>query len=171
MIVPKGTKEMSTLEQGQREVVMAVRSGFAAAYDLLAPAIGVDQGINMTGARVAELVFPYTNETNQVVHEEQHKVHDNATHTKETKKRKRDTIRRVTRRIKNSKLLSKKGKDDIEINVTSSRSGLVSINSTLSYIHDQRDAVALLSLLPGIQSGQIPNLSEGLHFVRKVGHR
>lgn len=54
--VPRGTKELPTLEQGKDEVLEAVRGGFAAAFDLLAPAVGLNLGVS--GLRVAELVFP-----------------------------------------------------------------------------------------------------------------
>ncbi len=54
--VPRGTKELPTLEQDKDEVLEAVRGGFAAAYDLLAPAIGLNLGVS--GQRVAELVLP-----------------------------------------------------------------------------------------------------------------
>lgn len=57
IVVPRGTKEMSCLEQREEAVLEAVRGGFAAAYDNLAPAIGVDID-GMDGARVAELFFP-----------------------------------------------------------------------------------------------------------------
>jgi hypothetical protein len=54
--VPKGTPELSTLEQDKDEVLAAVRSGFSAAFDLLAPAIGLK--FDLTGDQAAQLVFP-----------------------------------------------------------------------------------------------------------------
>lgn len=53
--VPRGTPELPTLEQERSSVADAVRSGFAAAFDLLAPAVGLDE---LSGTDVAELVFP-----------------------------------------------------------------------------------------------------------------
>jgi hypothetical protein len=53
--VPRGTPELPTLEQERSSVAEAVRSGFATAFDLLAPAVGLDE---LSGAVVAELVFP-----------------------------------------------------------------------------------------------------------------
>uniref|UniRef100_A0A7S1V8P2 PNPLA domain-containing protein n=1 Tax=Grammatophora oceanica TaxID=210454 RepID=A0A7S1V8P2_9STRA len=57
IVVPKTTPELPTLENRKDPVIDAVRGGFAAAFDILAPAIGVDLD-GMDGARVAELVFP-----------------------------------------------------------------------------------------------------------------
>jgi predicted acylesterase/phospholipase RssA len=56
--VPLGTPELSTLEQDRDEVLKAVRGGFAAAFDLLAPAIELELGGNITGEDVAKLIFP-----------------------------------------------------------------------------------------------------------------
>jgi hypothetical protein len=43
-------------------VLQAVRDGYAVAFDLLAPIAGLDlESLNMTGGRVAELVFPDQN--------------------------------------------------------------------------------------------------------------
>lgn len=56
--VPIGTKELSSLEQDRDAVGDAVRGGFAAAFDLLAPAIGLALEHNLTGIDVANLLFP-----------------------------------------------------------------------------------------------------------------
>jgi hypothetical protein len=56
--VPLGTPELATLEQDRATVIRAIRGGFAAAFDLFAPAVGVQVQGNLTGMQVAELVFP-----------------------------------------------------------------------------------------------------------------
>jgi hypothetical protein len=56
--VPLGTPELHTLEQERREVSEAVRGGFAAAFDLLAPAIGLKLNETFTGDQVAKIIFP-----------------------------------------------------------------------------------------------------------------
>jgi len=56
--VPLGTPELATLEQEQDAVQEAVKAGFAAAFDLLAPAIGLNTHHELTGAEVASLIFP-----------------------------------------------------------------------------------------------------------------
>lgn len=56
--VPEGTPELSTVEQDREAVLAAVRAGYAAAFDVLAPIVGVDLG--MTGEEVSRLIFPTT---------------------------------------------------------------------------------------------------------------
>ena len=56
--VPIGTKELPSLEQDREAIGNAVRGGFAAAFDLLAPAIGLQLDHNLTGMDVANLLFP-----------------------------------------------------------------------------------------------------------------
>ncbi|CAB9496200.1 Patatin-like phospholipase [Seminavis robusta] len=56
--VPFGTPELKTLEQEKDTVREAVKGGFAAAFDLLAPAIGLNTHHHLTGAEVAALIFP-----------------------------------------------------------------------------------------------------------------
>lgn len=55
LVVPHGTPELAALEQDPQTILEAVRGGFAAAFDLLAPAIGL--GV-IDGKRAAEIVFP-----------------------------------------------------------------------------------------------------------------
>ena len=62
--VPDGTPELATIEQGKKEVLQAVREGFAAAFDLLAPGIGLDlDSGELTGSDVAKMVFPGDNDS------------------------------------------------------------------------------------------------------------
>jgi hypothetical protein len=69
--VPIGTKELPSLEQDRDAVGDAVRSGFAAAFDLLAPAIGLQLGHNLTGIDVANLLFPPTSLVDSFILEHQ----------------------------------------------------------------------------------------------------
>eukprot|EP00980_Cylindrotheca_fusiformis_P028357 scaffold22593_cov145-Cylindrotheca_fusiformis.AAC.6 len=54
--VPSSTPELSTLEQDKDAVLEAVQGGFAAAFDILAPVVGLDVGLS--GTEVSKLVFP-----------------------------------------------------------------------------------------------------------------
>lgn len=72
--VPIGTKELPTLEQERETVADAVRGGFAAAFDLLAPAIGLKLEDGLTGAEVAKLVFPPDVEVDEFILEHQLRV-------------------------------------------------------------------------------------------------
>jgi hypothetical protein len=65
--VPLGTPELATLEQDRSAVIQAIREGFAAAFDLFAPAVGVHIPGNPTGVQVAEIVFPNSMLDNQVL--------------------------------------------------------------------------------------------------------
>jgi len=56
--VPSHKKELPTLENGQEDVLRAVRDGFSAAFDVLAPLVSELQNLDITGDKVAELVFP-----------------------------------------------------------------------------------------------------------------
>ncbi len=53
--VPKGFKELATLEQDKDEVLEAVRDGFMTAFDALSDIVGLE---GLKGKDVAELVFP-----------------------------------------------------------------------------------------------------------------
>lgn len=53
--VPKGQKELPTLEQDKDAVLAAVRGGFSAAFDSLSSIVGME---HIEGSKVARLVFP-----------------------------------------------------------------------------------------------------------------
>lgn len=54
--VPASKQELGTLEQGRSAVLEAVRSGYSAAFDQLAPLVGGLEAIS--GDEAAELIFP-----------------------------------------------------------------------------------------------------------------
>jgi len=57
--LPFGTPELPTLSQDKQEVLKAVRHGYAAAFDILAPIAGLPfDSTTIPGERVAELLFP-----------------------------------------------------------------------------------------------------------------
>ncbi|KAL3783701.1 hypothetical protein ACHAW5_005186 [Stephanodiscus triporus] len=53
--VPADVPELSTLSQDRDDILAGIRAGFTAAYDALAPVVGLEAGLGM---KVAELVFP-----------------------------------------------------------------------------------------------------------------
>jgi hypothetical protein len=59
--VPLGNPELPTLDTNKIAVLQAVRGGFSAAFDVLAPIVGLD--MDMTGEQAAKLVFPDDDET------------------------------------------------------------------------------------------------------------
>ena len=64
--------ELSTLSQDRDDILAGIRSGFAAAYDMLSPVVGLETGPgSMDGKRVAELVFPEADVPHESVLEQQ----------------------------------------------------------------------------------------------------
>ena len=56
--VPADVPELAVLSQDRQDILDGIRHGFAAAYDALAPVVGLKTGKSLTGMKVAELVFP-----------------------------------------------------------------------------------------------------------------
>ncbi|CAJ1959337.1 unnamed protein product [Cylindrotheca closterium] len=54
--VSSSTPELPTLEQDKDAVLEAVRSGYAAAFDMLAPIVGLD--LDVPGSEVSKFIFP-----------------------------------------------------------------------------------------------------------------
>lgn len=67
VVVPEGNAELSTLSVDKDEVLVAVRQGFAAAFDLLSPFSTVKFDENLTGEKLAELLLPVTTTTSDYV--------------------------------------------------------------------------------------------------------
>jgi hypothetical protein len=55
--IGSNTPELAVLEQDKDAVLEAVRGGFAAAFDILAPIVGVEN-LELSGDQVSKLVFP-----------------------------------------------------------------------------------------------------------------
>ena len=66
--VPADVPELSTLSQDRDDILAGIRAGFAAAYDALAPVVGLEAGLGM---KVAELVFPDVDAPQESVLEKQ----------------------------------------------------------------------------------------------------
>ena len=57
--VPADVPELAVLSQDREDILEGIRHGFAAAYDALAPVVGLEVGPNsLDGMQVAKLVFP-----------------------------------------------------------------------------------------------------------------
>merc|ERR1712127_199152 len=64
--------ELAVLESDRDDILAGMRSGFAAAYDALAPVVGIEIGPDsLDGMQVAELVFPNMDAPHESVLEKQ----------------------------------------------------------------------------------------------------
>mmetsp|Transcript_15970 Transcript_15970/g.34555 ORF Transcript_15970/g.34555 Transcript_15970/m.34555 type:complete len:213 (-) Transcript_15970:104-742(-) len=71
--VPADVPELAVLSQDRDEILAGIRSGFAAAYDALAPTVGLQAGAySLDGMKVAELVFPEVDAPHASVLEKQY---------------------------------------------------------------------------------------------------
>lgn len=171
--LPRGATELSTVSTETEEVLKAVRDGFATAFDLLAPIIGLDlETLNMNGTRVAELVFP-----DQGIMQ----VNDNilakpiqvkGEQISEINKSKR---RRIVKWLSRRKTALKPighlihligGRQSLLLGRASLSSGFTtrdrSMQEEVVTYMKQREADLLLSSLPGFQMGKFPHLSRHL---------
>jgi len=163
--VPFGTPELPTLEQERTEVSDAVRGGFAAAFDILAPAIGLELEDGLAGAQVAELVFPPDAELDEFVLDYQLRVDGDDISSIPAPphlqgRRKRDVIYRVLglRRLRR-KLRKRRG----EVNVDQSDDpGTGDEDSSDDAPECVGSGEHLLSVLPGFASGKMAHLAASL---------
>ncbi len=58
IVTPKEAPELQTLDQSKSNVIEAVRNGYAAAFDMFAPLVGIKLDSTINGKQVAELLFP-----------------------------------------------------------------------------------------------------------------
>lgn len=165
--VPKGTPELPTLEQGQDQVLEAVRGGFAVAFDLLAPAAGLELEEGMTGERVAKLVFPKQDiQSVEDILGEQVSVQGSSIDSTgyRRRKRKRLAIKNLGRRLA-TPFRRRRRRSTVPV----IPDPLLAVDTPLNQERCHRqDAQALLGLLPGIQNGGLPPISEGLHYCRAI---
>jgi hypothetical protein len=162
--VPVGTLELPPLENGKDEVLEAVRGGYAAAFDLLAPAIGLELSADLTGEQVAKLVFPdaHNNNKNEGISLLEFQVHVDGDcigtiREPPNRRRKRDAVGRavkfVLRSRKKANLLPQP---------------LLPIVPSASDGDDGDSSGILLSILPGFQAGKMSHLAEGLRNKRTM---
>jgi len=152
--VPLGTPELSPLEQGREEVLEAVRGGYAAAFDLLAPALGLELHSDFTGDAVAKLVFPDACIYDGSVLEGQLRINgdsiDGSIISDPARRRKRDAIARVVKFVLRRKNPNHSSSEQVTVSLPSDHSDV------------------LLSLLPGFKSGNLAHLAEGLRRARTM---
>jgi hypothetical protein len=171
IVMPSHCPELSCLSQEKDQVLKAVRGGFAAAFDMLAPVIGLELDSELTGARVAELFFPEIEASNTLLHEQLNipgqlissdVVHEEVA-DKEKVARKRDSLNSwLHKKHKHITPDSEQSEDDT---VVSSGTVLESHQPYGPHIENcpRHAARTLLACLPGLQSGSFASLAQGLH--------
>jgi len=141
--VPPTTPELGSLEQDKDAVLEAVRGGYSAAFDLLAPIVGLrPELLDVSGCEVAKLVFP-----------------DFGSEQKDELVPNLDNILLQTKvHVPGDPLLDGSNDDDTRLSTPMSAARKPSSNqnpdTTLSH--------TLLSALPGFQGGRLHHLSKGL---------
>lgn len=148
--VPIGTKELPSLEQNRDAVGEAVREGFAAAFDLLAPAIGLELDEGLTGMEVARILFPPDEAVSESVLKRQLRV-------------KGDVI--PSAGVDHSLGRARRRKRDVVLPLLGiRRSEVRHVNEAVdgNPVESQSRAEHLLRSLPGFASGRMAHLALGL---------
>ena len=163
LAVPRHVPELSTLEQGKDEVLEAVRGGFAASFDLLAPAIGLELDKGMTGDRVAKLVFPIVDGSDllspeDVLKQQVHVRGFSIIKPEEVKRRKQGRIRRAIARR-----LSRARRNSAAPDVAPTKLDQEELSEDRCH---RTDAQTLMTRLPGIQDGRFLPFTNALQYTR-----
>jgi len=180
-IAPRqGCKELSTLSQDKDDVLQAIRDGFTVAFDMLAPAAGLDLSkySHLNGERVAELVFPRSNDPQSPEVRSEAKGHliddvDNIT-SEGVFVRQRSILQRGG--VKARLSLRPKLRNNVSAKPESNRQCLdTRAEMPKGYLLwrvsreqkdcPKRDAKTLLTSLPGLQEGKLSELAKGLHSI------
>lgn len=143
--VPPETSELGTLEQDKDAVLQAVRGGYSAAFDLLAPIVGLALK-DISGTEAAKLMFPDL------------EVEDKDFHYTNLDK----ILLQTTVHVPGDSILndSTDGQDTMFSDIATT--GRHSLNRDMVPSH------TLLSALPGFQGGRLHHLSKGLRYGRRV---
>jgi hypothetical protein len=167
--LPFGTSELPALSQDKDEVILAVRHGYAAAYDVLAPIVGLPfDTTTITGERVAELLFPMGEDDVDVLDKrvkiKSSYIGKNENEEEEMKRRsfaawitgKREAKRKVQETMASHPdgLLARQAKRRFH----ESDQYLRDSGNTLEYLEIE----ALLAALPGFRGGRLDHISDNL---------
>ena len=164
-----GTTELPSLTQDKDEVLEAVRSGYAAAFDMLAPVAGLDfDPSSVDSKKIAEILFPRNDDADDMY------VLENPINVKgeyipmmdieggkETRKSFVDWMRRKRKARQRARWKAR---------WSPFRAAAVEVErevpDTKQYVKgdslDWLEAEALLAMLPGFRGGRLSHLSGGL---------
>jgi len=176
VVVPEGNTEHPVLSVDRDEVLHAVRQGFATAFDLLAPAAGIELEEHLTGERVAELVFSTHGGPAKDVLEQQilfagdtaaaesHAVNDDTgtLQQQQQQQQRSDELREDLVNAQWDKMRMYQTMEQLSMMHDEQESADI-MEDALQKLEDATDAIELLKMMPGFQSGKLECLSQGLH--------
>lgn len=175
--VPADVPELSVLSQDRDDILTGIRSGFASAYDALAPVVGLEAGPDsLDGMQVAELVFPKADAPHESFMETQYilageklgkilraatepeisastNVKETATNADLSSAPRRNARFRRLSSIRNAFRSTKHADDYAKVEAST---------SSMPTSPPSQDADALFSFLPGVQLGSLPMVAERL---------
>jgi len=163
--VPFGTPELPTLSQDKGEVINAVRNGYAAAFDILAPVAGLPfDSRSIPGIKVARVLFPDGDDDVTVLNKPV-KIKPSYIGDDNEERKRRSFAAWITAKRE----AKRKAKDEI----TSHPDGLLAqtiqrktslFHETDQYVRDSSDTLeyieteALLAALPGFRGGRLDHI-------------
>ena len=159
--LPYGNPELPTLCQNRNEVIQAVRDGYAAAFDILAPiAVLPFDSRTITGAKVAKILFPDADDDIAVLDKP---VKIRSSYIGEDEEKKQISFsawvtrkREGRRRSMDEKFLHLDGTLDRQLQTGGDKYAHVS--NTL----EENETKALLAALPGFRGGRLDHIRDNL---------
>ena len=165
--LPYGNPELPTLCQDKDEVIQAVRDGYAAAFDILAPiAVLPFDSKTITGAKVAKILFPDADDDNIAVLDKPVKIR--SSYIGEDEEAKRISFSTWVERKREAR---RKSMDEKSF---SHPDGILSdrqLRRGASIFHDEtnqsntleeNEVEALLAALPGFRGGRLDHIADAL---------
>lgn len=173
--LPFGTPELPALCQDKDDVIMAVRNGYAAAFDVLAPIAALPfDSKTISGEKVAKILFPDGDDDVAILNKPV-KVKPSYIIAEDEEQTKRRSFAAWVTRKREAKRLEK---DRVRVNpdgILARRMQLKSnsFHTTDQYVRDDSNTLeyieteALLAALPGFRGGRLDHIADNLLDERK----
>lgn len=164
IILPANTPELPSLTQEKDEVLMAVRNGYATAFDVLAPIAGLNfDPATVNSKRIAEMIFPSRDDEAMYVLENPVKVKgDVIVNIEQEKKAQRRFVSWIARKRQERKeAKSKVLRNPLKAAAVEAEMESPGIIGGKADSLDWLEAEALLAALPGFR-GKLDHLAGGL---------
>lgn len=176
--LPFGTPELPALCQDKDDVLMAVRNGYAAAFDVLAPIAGLPfDSKTISGEKVAKILFPDGDDDVAILNKPV-KIKPSYIGEGEEETKRRSFAAWVTRK--------REAKRQNKYEIASHPDGILarrvklkssSFHETDQYVRDGSNTLeyieteALLAALPGFRGGRLDHIADSLLDERKRKNR